>query len=157
MFGYSLRLVVLLLGVALGLVFKLAAGMSPGASAQGLGQEPPSYVGSGACAGCHAQQFADWTTSDHAHAMSPATAETVLGDFAGPRIEHLGATAQFRRDEGKFIVETEGRDGKIAPFVVSHTFAWKPLQQYLVTFPDGRLQTLPWAWDTRPRDQGGQR
>jgi len=31
------------------------------------------------------------------------------------------------------------------------------LQQYLVEFPGGRLQTLPFAWDTRPEEQGGQR
>ena len=32
-----------------------------------------------------------------------------------------------------------------------------PLQQYLIRFPDGRLQALGLAWDTRPRDKGGQR
>src|SRR5262249_20683160 len=32
-----------------------------------------------------------------------------------------------------------------------------PLQQYLVPFPDGRLQALGIAWDTRPKEQGGQR
>jgi predicted CXXCH cytochrome family protein len=31
------------------------------------------------------------------------------------------------------------------------------LQQYLVAFDDGRIQALPFAWDTRPREQGGQR
>ena len=29
-----------------------------------------------------------------------------------------------------------------------------PLQQYLIEFPDGRLQALGIAWDTRPRDAG---
>ena len=42
-------------------------------------------------------------------------------------------------------------------FAVSHTFGLEPLQQYLVSFPDGRLQALPWAWDTRPKEEGGQR
>ncbi|WP_312014521.1 cytochrome c3 family protein [Bradyrhizobium sp. AUGA SZCCT0283] len=31
------------------------------------------------------------------------------------------------------------------------------MQQYLIEFPDGRVQALSIAWDTRPRDQGGQR
>jgi hypothetical protein len=31
-----------------------------------------------------------------------------------------------------------------------------PLQQYLVEFPDGRVQALSIAWDSRPQDQGGQ-
>ena len=32
-----------------------------------------------------------------------------------------------------------------------------PLQQYLAEFDRGRLQVLPLAWDTRPRQAGGQR
>jgi predicted CXXCH cytochrome family protein len=31
------------------------------------------------------------------------------------------------------------------------------LQQYLVEFPDGRLQALSLAWDSRPKGRGGQR
>ncbi len=34
-------------------------------------------------------------------------------------------------------------------FEITHTFGWFPLQQYLVPFPGGRLQTLPLAWDSR--------
>jgi hypothetical protein len=33
----------------------------------------------------------------------------------------------------------------------------RPLQQYLVEFPGGRLQALSLAWDTRPQEAGGQR
>jgi predicted CXXCH cytochrome family protein len=40
---------------------------------------------------------------------------------------------------------------------VKYTFGLYPLQQYLVEFPDGRIQALPLAWDTRPKEQGGQR
>ncbi|MEJ2504423.1 MAG: HEAT repeat domain-containing protein, partial [Gemmatimonadota bacterium] len=40
---------------------------------------------------------------------------------------------------------------------MSHVIGVKPLQQYLVAFPGGRLQTLPLAWDTRPAADGGQR
>ncbi|HVY54950.1 MAG TPA: tetratricopeptide repeat protein, partial [Thermodesulfobacteriota bacterium] len=32
-----------------------------------------------------------------------------------------------------------------------------PLQQYLIEFPDGRLQALGIAWDSRPREDGGQK
>src|SRR5262249_39015542 len=32
-----------------------------------------------------------------------------------------------------------------------------PLQQYLTAFPGGRYQVLPFGWDSRPKDQGGQR
>ena len=54
-------------------------------------------------------------------------------------------------------MRTDGPDGKPAEFEIAYTFGADPLQQYLVPFPDGRLQTLGLAWDTRPRSQGGQR
>ncbi|MEJ2523792.1 MAG: tetratricopeptide repeat protein, partial [Gammaproteobacteria bacterium] len=51
----------------------------------------------------------------------------------------------------------KGPDGKLADYRIKYTFGVSPLQQYLVEFPDGRLQALPIAWDTRPVEQGGQR
>ena len=38
-----------------------------------------------------------------------------------------------------------------------YTFGISPLQQYLIAMPGGRLQALSIAWDTRPKEQGGQR
>ena len=37
-----------------------------------------------------------------------------------------------------------------------NAFGIDPLQQYLIEFPDGRIQALSIAWDTRPKEQGGQ-
>ncbi|MFG1465345.1 cytochrome c3 family protein [Xanthobacter sp. DSM 24535] len=136
-------------------------GATPALSSTGVGvltaAAPPGTVGSNACAGCHAPQTTAWLTSHHAKAMAQPTAETVRGDFGGARAENQGASARFFRDGARYMVETEGRDGKSAAFEVSHTFGWEPLQQYLVTFPDGRVQALPWAWDTRNKEDGGQR
>jgi len=117
---------------------------------------PADFVGSRACAGCHQTESKAWEASLHARAMSAATAQTVRGDFSGNTIEVAGSRARFFRKDGHYFVETEGADGKPGLFTISHTFGWEPLQQYLVTFPDGRLQALPWAWDTRPREDGGQ-
>ena len=89
--------------------------------------------------------------------MSVATPETVRGDFSGQKVESAGSSGRFFKQDGQFLVETEGRDGKLETFKVSHTFGLEPLQQYLVSFPDGRLQALPWAWDTRPKAEGGQK
>jgi len=36
-------------------------------------------------------------------------------------------------------------------------FGVRPLQQYLIAFPNGKLQALGIAWDARPRRAGGQR
>ena len=40
---------------------------------------------------------------------------------------------------------------------MKYTFGVAPLQQYLIEFPDGRLQALSIAWDARPKNEGGQR
>ena len=89
--------------------------------------------------------------------MQPATEQTVLGNFDQARVSHRGVTSTFFRRDGKFFVRTDGPDGKPGEFEITYTFGVTPLQQYLVPFPDGRLQALGLAWDTRPRDAGGQR
>jgi predicted CXXCH cytochrome family protein len=118
---------------------------------------PAAFVGSQACAGCHADQFARWKGSQHAAAMQPATVETVRGDFSGARFAGNGMEATFGRRDGKYVIRTEGPDGKPADFEVKYTFGVAPLQQYLVELPRGRLQAFTVAWDTRPGEQGGQR
>lgn len=115
------------------------------------------FVGAQTCAGCHVQQYQAWRSSQHAQAMQHATSDTVLGNFDGVRFEQDGKPTVFLKREGKYFVRTAGADGNTAEFRISHTFGVYPLQQYLVPFPDGRLQALPFAWDSRPKGEGGQR
>ncbi len=109
---------------------------------------PANFVGSPACAGCHANANKAWSGSQHARAMQEATEQTVAGDFADRRFEHHGSTAIFSRHNGKFFVRTDGPDRKPADFEVKYTFGVEPLQQYLIELPGGRLQALTVAWDT---------
>ena len=88
--------------------------------------------------------------------MDHATDKSVLGDFSDAIFDYYGVKSRFFRKDGKFFVETDGPDGKLAVFEVKYTFGVDPLQQYLVEFPDGRLQALSLAWDSRPEQQGGQ-
>jgi len=120
---------------------------------------PPqaAYVGGAQCVECHAQQHAQWQGSQHAVAMQPATERTVLGDFRGAKLTYAGVTSTFFRRDGRFFVNTDGPDGKLADFEISYTFGIAPLQQYLVDFPGGRKQALGIAWDSRPAAEGGQR
>jgi len=117
---------------------------------------PLNFVGSQACAGCHRQQTALWMQSQHKHAMQHASAATVLGDFDNAGFDYYGVHSRFFKKDNKFFVETDGPDGKLATFEVKYTFGIDPLQQYLIEFPDGRIQALSIAWDSRSRDQGGQ-
>ncbi|OAF02961.1 hypothetical protein AYJ54_25525 [Bradyrhizobium centrolobii] len=89
--------------------------------------------------------------------MQHATAAAVLGNFDDASFDYFSVHSRFFKKDDKFFVETDGPDGKLATFEVKYTFGLDPLQQYLVEFPDGRIQALSIAWDSRPKDQGGQR
>jgi tetratricopeptide (TPR) repeat protein len=115
------------------------------------------YVGAAACAGCHTKEYAAWLSSQHQRAMQHATARTVLGDFSNATFRYSGITSTFFKRDGKYFVNTDGPDGKLHDYQVSYTFGVTPLQQYLIPFPDGRIQALSIAWDTRPKTSGGQR
>ena len=56
-------------------------------------------------------------------------------------------STMFRRD-GKFFAKTDNHEGQMEEFEVKYVFGVRPLQQYLVEFPDGRVQCLPITWDT---------
>ena len=118
---------------------------------------PAALVGSEACADCHQAEAALWKQSQHKHAMQHASATSVLGDFDNASFDYFSVRSRFFKRDDKFFVETDGADGKLATFEVKYTFGIYPLQQYLIEFPDGRVQALSIAWDTRPKDQGGQR
>src|SRR3984893_215116 len=127
------------------------------AKSNAYADEPASYVGGQVCAGCHTVETAPWKGSHHALAMQKATEATVLVDFAEARLEHLGVVTTFSRSNDKFLVRTEGPDGALHDYEVAYTFGIYPLQQYLIAFPGGRYQALGIAWDSRPKDHGGQR
>jgi predicted CXXCH cytochrome family protein len=116
-----------------------------------------TYVGVQACAGCHAEEYHAWKRSDHALAMQHADAQSILGNFDNARFAYAGTTSTFFKRDGRFFVNTDGRDGKLQDFEIKYTFGLTPLQQYLIEFPDGRLQVLSIAWDARPKKEGGQR
>lgn len=118
---------------------------------------PPTFVGGAECAGCHAEAATAWQGSHHDLAMQVADAATVLGDFDGATFRKDGITTRFFRRDGGYWVHTDGADGKLADFRIAYTFGVEPLQQYLIEFPDGRVQALTIVWDTRPKAQGGQR
>ena len=107
-----------------------------------------TFVGGNSCINCHQSEYQSWKGSNHDNAMDVAADSTVLGDFNNAEFPFEGKRHKFYRREGKFFVFTEGTDGAMKEFQVSHTFGVRPLQQYLVPFENGKLQCLPIAWDT---------
>jgi predicted CXXCH cytochrome family protein len=147
---------VVALAAASGLTF-LSATVAPRPASGATESAAPTFVGSDACAGCHRAQADLWRGSQHRRAMDHATDASVRADFNDTSFDHAGVHSRFFRRDGKFLVETDGPDGKLATFEIKYTFGVEPLQQYLVEFPDGRVQALSIAWDTRPKTEGGQR
>jgi len=115
------------------------------------------FVGREACKECHQKEYDLWQDSHHDLAMQVVNDRTMLGDFDNASFTHFGVTSRFYKKDDKYIVHTEGEDGKFQEFEVAYVFGVTPLQQYLISFPGGRFQVLPLCWDTRPKEQGGQR
>jgi tetratricopeptide (TPR) repeat protein len=118
---------------------------------------PADFVGSTACANCHEVEYDDWLGSHHELAMQVANASSVLGNFSDSEFEYFGKKTSFTNRNGKYYVSTENKHGEQQEFRVDYAFGVTPLQQYLVEFPGGRLQALPFAWDSRDAADGGQR
>ena len=142
--------------LAVGLLYQLLMKKPPQHEPSGE-QKAATFVGSETCAGCHQSQAQSWRGSHHRHAMDHATEQSVLGDFSNASVEYFGVRSRFFRSGNKFLVETDDAAGKLATFEIKYTFGLEPLQQYLIEFPDGRLQALSIAWDSRTREAGGQR
>lgn len=116
-----------------------------------------AFTGSAACQGCHAEEHAQWRGSHHDLAIQLPGPDTVLGDFNNASFSYNGVTTRFFRKGDKFMVNTDGEDGKLQDFEVAYVFGVDPLQQYLLPLSRGRLQALSIAWDARPAAAGGQR
>ncbi|MCI4679325.1 tetratricopeptide repeat protein [Rhodoblastus acidophilus] len=120
-------------------------------------KDTAAFVGSESCAACHRAQYEDWRKSHHAGAMQIADEKNVLGDFNDAHFRKGSIETTFFRRDGKYFVRTDGPDGKLADFEIKYTFGLSPLQQYLIELPGGRLQAFGIAWDSRPKEHGGQK
>ena len=109
------------------------------------------YVGASTCAECHVEAHAKWEDSHHFHAMELPTPKTVRADFNNTEFVNYGVSTKFIREGDKYLVKTENQQGAMETFEIAYTFGWEPLQQYLVKFPDGRMQVLPTCWDVEQK------
>lgn len=106
------------------------------------------YAGTTSCIECHEKEFQEWLGSDHDEAMMAANDTTVKGDFNDVTFHNQGIFNRFFKNDGKFMVNTQGPDGRYHDYEILYTFGIEPLQQYIVAFPRGRFQCLRIAWNT---------
>ena len=122
-----------------------SSGLPPGRAATSRDE---GFVSEQSCAECHSTEFDLWSGSHHEDAMRIANNSTVRGDFGDTLFDYYGMESRFYKQGEKFFVHTEGPGGEMGDFEVAYTFGVEPLQQYLIAFPGGRLQSLNIAWDT---------
>ena len=118
------------------------------------------------CATCHPAETRRWRSSHHAGAMAEAVhlnqgrlqpdKQSLLGDFNNATATHLDLKANFKTIDGHPVMSLT-RSGKTTHHIVSYSFGVFPLQQYLTETDDGRWQVLPFFWDARSAEDGGQR
>lgn len=108
------------------------------------------------CTACHQQSTKEWRESDHAKAMAVANEVNVLGNFDNETATHYGQKAYFFIKDNRYQVSIS-YDNKTDTYPIKYTFGHFPLQQYLVETEQGKLQVLPFAWDSRVKEEGGQR
>lgn len=107
-----------------------------------------TYVGKEGCKDCHIGEYNDWLGSHHDKAMDFANDSTVLGNFSNVTFISGGREHKMYKRDDRFFVFTDGEDGRMQEFEVKYVFGFTPLQQYLVEFDRGRLQTLALTWNT---------
>ena len=161
------RINIVLLVACLSLVIGLLASPSIMAS---------EFVGAKACASCHESAYQAWQGSHHDMAMKHADENSVLGDFNNYHYQNDVNSAKANNGKSKsdtynnnasknrffmkgdqYWVHIKGANGKYQDFQIKYTFGYTPLQQYMVEFDDGRVQLIPFAWDSRDKKYGGQR
>ncbi|NQY88636.1 MAG: hypothetical protein HRT51_12990 [Colwellia sp.] len=108
------------------------------------------------CISCHQSSQHEWQQSDHAKAMAIADKSSVLANFDNKQVEHYGQKAFFFIKDNRYQVTISYED-KTDTYPIKYTFGHFPLQQYLVETEPGKLQVLPFAWDSRNKAEGGQR
>jgi len=122
-----------------------------------LADSNATYIGDKTCIACHTKEVKEWKGSDHEMAMTIASDETVKADFNNTTFNYNGIVSTFYKKEGRFMVRTDGPDGKLHDYEIAYTFGIYPLQQYMIKFPDGKIQVLDPTWDNRSKEEGGQR
>ena len=133
--------------------------------------EPVTFVGSDTCINCHQQEYNAWQGSHHEQSMQHATEASILANFDNVSFDSNGLNRFYIREfkqeqknsenmtqlKKEFWVNIKGADGEHHDYQIKYTFGVTPLQQYMVEFDDGRIQLIPFAWDSRPISEGGQR
>ena len=120
-------------------------------------QKQATYVGGQQCSNCHQQEWNLWENSHHDLSLQAAGPDSVLGNFSNTTFSYNGIITEFFIRNDAYWTKTDGPDGTLTEYEITHAIGSEPLQQYVTKFSDGHYQVLSIAWDTRTEEEGGQR
>jgi len=111
------------------------------------------FAGSASCKPCHAEQFALWNVSQHAHAGRPFESSKDRADFEpGHQVTYGSVESALRMAGEKPEIVTLGPSGELEAFHPESVIGIEPLKQYLVPIENGRLQVVDLAIDVDKKE-----
>jgi hypothetical protein len=84
--------------------------------------------------------------------LQPATAQSVLGDFARGSVDLRGRRYGLKAQDGRFVIRESLIAGREQDRPVQYTLGSRRIQHYLTTLEDGRIVVLPPTWDVKRRE-----
>src|SRR5262245_60015378 len=121
----------------------LALALGGGRHARAQPAPTSAFVGAKTCAECHARVAHRWTSGRHSKMAQPATAASVLGDFAKGEITLRGERYRLRAQDGGYFIQEQR---------VDFTLGNRRIQHYLTRRADGWIVVLPPTWDVVRRE-----
>ncbi len=107
------------------------------------------YIGAQACAACHGQIHATWTSGRHSKMLQPANAATVKGDFSRRSITLRADRYGLSVRDGQYFITESVLTGKAQEHHVDYTLGSRRIQHYLTTTDKGWIVVLPPSWDVQ--------
>ena len=138
--------------VAILCLFALVRVARTGSGQPAAASSPPVFVGAQACASCHRQMHDTWLSGRHSKMLQPATASSVIGNFAQGSATLHGNRFQLRSANGEFFIAESYLTGKLQEHRVEYTLGSRRIQHYLTTIDKGLIVVLPPSWDVERRE-----
>src|SRR5262249_40555048 len=115
------------------------------------------YVGSRTCGECHTGIYAQWRGSPHQLMARPATAESVVGNFANVEWwlpedtrkhpeEQRPVARMLREGDSFYMALWHPPSARYVPFKIDYVVGYQHRQTYLTREPAGVLRKLPLEW-----------
>ena len=92
---------------------------------------PEDYVGPEVCGSCHKKNYALWKKHPHSTMNANASADTVVGDFSGLRLEYGDGSVEFDQEDGHYRM-TLFKQGKLhRRYNITRTIGSRIIQMYV--------------------------